>query len=127
MANRLESLLDAIASLKGFHNPDSYTYQIKNPLLIHSFARPGKHTTDAEGRRIFTSWLAGYKACLFDLEMKVSCRSSAGLTNRDKLSGLLRIYGLPDGLGHDQVVKFLRRAIKDQTITKDIALEYFRD
>jgi hypothetical protein len=125
--NKIESLLDAIASLKGWSNPDSLTYQIKNPLHIKSFARPGKHEIDEEGRRIFTSWLAGYKACLFDLDMKVSGKSRAGLKEGDKLSNLLRVYGLSESLGQDQVVKYLKRALKDQTINKETPLAYFRE
>lgn len=126
MTNKIEALLDSIASLKGFSNPDSVTYQIRNPLHIKSFARPGKHEIDEEGRRIFTSWLAGYKACLFDLDIKIKGESRAGIREGDKLSNLLRVYGIPDGLGHDQVVKYLRRALKDQTITKEMPLSYFR-
>lgn len=122
---KTEALLDALASLKGWHNPDSYSYQIKNPLLIKSFARPGKHEIDEEGRRIFNSWLAGYKACLYDVDMKISGASRAGLKTDDKLSNLLRVYGLPDGLGQDQVVKYLKRALKDQSITKETPLSFF--
>src|ERR1700761_4333648 len=117
--NKLESLLDAIASLKGWSNPDSVTYEIRNPLHIRSFARPGKHEVDEEGRRIFNSWLAGYKACLFDLDIKIKGESRAGIREGDKISNLLRCYGIPDGLGHDQVIKYLRRALKDPSITKE--------
>jgi len=126
MTNKLEALLDAIGNLKGMANPDSLTYQIKNPLHIRSFARPGKHEIDEEGRRIFPSWLAGYKASLFDLEMKVSGKSRAGLREEDKLSNLLRVYGLPEKLAQQQVCKFLKRALKDDTIHPETPLSYFR-
>jgi hypothetical protein len=126
MINKTEALLDSIAALKGWSNPDSVTYAIRNPLHIKSFARPGKHEIDEEGRRIFTSWLAGYKACLFDLDIKIRGESRAGIREGDKLSNLLRCYGIPDGLGHDQVVKYLRRALKDQSITKETPLSFFR-
>lgn len=127
MTNRLEALLDAIGALKGWHNPDSETYQKKNPLQIKSFARPGKHEIDDNGVRVFTSALAGLKACLFDLEMKVSGESRAGLRAGDKLENLLRVYGITEKLGQEQVVKFLKRALKDQTMTRETPLACFRE
>jgi hypothetical protein len=126
IVRKLEALLDAIGSLKGFSNPDSVAYQIKNPLLIKSFARPGKHNIDGEGRRIFESSQAGYKACWFDLDIKTRGESRAGLKPDDKLSNLLRVFGLTERLGQQQVVKFLRRALLDETISLDTPLTYFR-
>lgn len=123
--NPVEALLEGIANLKGWNNPDSYNYQIKNPLGVRSFAKPGKHETDEEGLRIFPSWLAGYKACQFDLEMKVSGKSRAGLRDGATLADLLRVYGLSEKLGQDQVVKYLKRALKDPSITRELPLTYF--
>jgi len=124
--NKLESLLDAIANLKGWSNPDSVTYEIRNPLHIKSFARPGKHEVDGEGRRIFTSWLAGYKACLFDLDIKIKGESRAGIREGDKLSNLLKVYGISERLGQQQVVKYLKRALRDDSLTTETPLSYFR-
>lgn len=123
---RLEALLEAVGILKGWQNPDSYTYQIKNPLQIKSFAPTGKHEIDKDGLRVFSNWLGGYRACLYDLAVKVAGRSRAGLRDSDTLTNLLKVYGIQVGLGQDQVVKYLRRATRDQTITKDQPLEYFR-
>lgn len=125
--NKLEALLDALASLKSWHNPDSDCYQLRNPLGLASFARAGKHEMDGEGRRIFKSSLAGIKACLFDLEVKVKGTSRAGLKADDALANLLRVYGLTEKGGQQQVVKFLRRALKDQDIDLDTKLTYFRE
>lgn len=127
MTNRVEALLDSIGHVKGMANPDSITYQIKNPLHIRSFSRPGKHEIDAEGRRVFTSWLAGYKASLFDLELKVSGKSRSGLREWDNLSNLLKIYGLTEKLGQQQVVKYLKRALLDDTLHIETPLAYFRN
>lgn len=124
--NRLEALLDAIASLKGASNPDSVAYQIRNPLLIKSFAKAGKHEIDDEGRRVFTSWLAGYKACLYDIEVKISGKSRAGLKENDKLANLLRVYGIGEKLGQQQVCKYLKRALKTDNISPDTDLSFFR-
>lgn len=123
---RLEALLEGLANLKGWMNPDSYTYQIKNPLHIKSYAPAGKNDVDENGVRVFTNWLGGYRACLFDLAIKISGRSRDGGAN-GKLSGLLKIYGVQEGLGQDQVVKYLRRALKTPAITKEQPLEFFRN
>jgi hypothetical protein len=124
--NKLEALLDAIAHLKGYStNPDSTLYQIRNPLGIISFSRPGKNEIDDEGRRIFSSDLAGRRACLFDLELKVKGESRAGIKPEDKLENLLRVYGVSELLGQQQVVKFLKRALKDETISRTTPLAYF--
>jgi len=127
MTNKIESLLDAIGQLKGMGNPDSVTYQIRNPLHIKSFARPGKHEIDSEGRRVFSSFLAGYKACWFDLDIKTKGESRAGLKADDKLSNLLKVYGITEKLGQQQVVKYLKRALKDDSLSPETSLTYFRN
>lgn len=123
---RLEALLEAIAGLKGWMTPDSYTYQIKNPLHIKSFAPAGKHQIDENGVRIFSNWLGGYRACLYDLAVKVSGRSVSGVGRGDKLADLLKVYGLSEKLGQQQVVKYLRRALKTENISLDTGLDFFR-
>ena len=123
--NRLEALLDAIASLRGWSNPESDAYQLRNPLLVQSFSRPGKNSIDLEGRRMFESELAGLRAGLFDLELKCKGESRAGLKAGDALENLLRVMNLTEKLGQQQVVKFLRRALKDPEITTTTPLSYF--
>jgi hypothetical protein len=124
---RIEALVDAIANLKGSTtNPDGILYQIKNPTGILSFSKPGKNEIDPEGRRVFKSWLAGYRAACFDITVKISGGSRAGIKKDDNLSNLLRVYGLTERLAHQQITKFLRRALKDQTITSETPLAYFR-
>ncbi len=125
---RIEALLDSIAALKGSStNPDGELYQIRNPLGVTSFSRPGKNEIDSEGRRVFTSWLAGYRACLFDLELKVKGESRAGIKKDDGLDNLLRVLGVTEVGGQQQVVKYLKRALRDSTITKTTPLAYFRN
>ena len=92
-----------------------------------SFSRPGKNEIDEQGRRIFTSWLAGYRAASFDLDLKVKGESRAGLKKDDLLENLLRVYQITEPAGQQQVVKFLRRALKDQEITRQTPLSYFRE
>lgn len=124
---KLEALLDAIAHLRGWTNPDSECYQIKNPLMIKSFALPGKHEITSEGLRVFQSSLAGMKAGLFDLGLKVTGQSRAGLKPDDKLANLLRVYGLTEKLAHQQVVRYLKRALKDESLSPETPLAYFRN
>ena len=62
--NRIEVLVDALSVLNGVNKPDSEAYQLRNPLLLRSFARPGKHDVDEQGRRVFDSYLGGYKAAV---------------------------------------------------------------
>ena len=123
--NRIEGLLDAIASLRGWGNPDSDAYQLRNPLLVQSFSRPGKNEITESGIRVFSSALAGLRACLFDLELKVSGKSRAGLKSDDKLENVLRVFGVTELGGQQAVVKFLKRALKTQDIKVTTPLAWF--
>ena len=122
---RIEALHDAIASLNGWNNPDSVSYAIRNPLLVKSFSRPGKNQIDNDGRRVFATSLAGIRACLFDLEIKVKGESRAGIKPDDKLENILRVYGVTELGGQQQAVKFLRRALKNQEIKLTTPLSWF--
>src|SRR5271157_643146 len=125
MVRRSEALLDAIARLNGILNPESPCYQIRNPLMIKSYARPGKHSTDEQGHRIFESFLSGYKACLFDIDFKLRGRSRAGLTTESTLENLLGVYGIDSIAATDNIVAFIRRALKDQSLTKRTSVTFF--
>ena len=125
---RIEALLDSIAALKGAStNPDSELYQIRNPLGVTSFSRPGKNEINDSGQRVFKSWLAGYRAAAYDLQLKVEGLSRAGIKREDALENVLRVYGITEVAGQQQIVKFLKRALKDQTISRTTPLEYFRE
>lgn len=115
MINRIEGLVDALANLNGASsNPDSELFQIRNPLGVKNFSLPGKNEIDSKGRRVFGSWIAGYKAACFDLEIKCSGKSRAGLKADDKLENLLRVLGITELGGQQQVTKFLKRALKTE-------------
>src|SRR5258707_11092745 len=103
---KIEALADAIGKLNGMHDPESEAYALRNPLLIKSFARPGKHETDAKGRRVFTSFLNGYKAGLFDLELKISGKSRANLTTESTLETLLACFEIKTRQAADLVASF---------------------
>jgi len=123
--NRLEALLDGLASLKGWHNPDSEAYQLRNPLLVQSFSRPGKNSITDSGLRIFNSSLARLRACIFDLQLKVSGASRAGIKKDDLLENVLRVYGVTELGGQQAVIKFLKRALKTEEISKKTPLSWF--
>lgn len=122
---QIECLVDSVAALKGWHTPESRSYILRNPLMIRSFAKAGKHEITEDGYRIFTSALAGYKSCCYDMECKLSGGSRAGLKSDSTLVNLAGVYELQPGLAVTQIVRFLKRALLDETITKDTPLSYF--
>lgn len=122
---KIEAIVDAVGHLKGVHDPNSVAYHLKSPLLLRSFARAGKHETDTEGRRIFPSMLSGYKASTFDVLLKVSGNSRAGLKPSDCLENLLRVYGITEILGMKKCVNFLKAALKNEGISVKTNLSYF--
>lgn len=125
MTTTIEVLVDAIAYFHRAHEPESLAYRLHNPLLLRSFARAGKHEIDEEGRRVFHSSLAGYKAAIFDMEIKLSGRSNARLAVTDALHNLLSVYGLKEIGEIEQVVKYLRRVFKEDVINRDSKLSTF--
>lgn len=121
----IEAIVDAIAKRNRIEVPSSLAYQLRSPLLIKSFAKPGKHVLDPEGRRVFPSLLSGYKASVYDMELKVRGQSRAGLRPTDKLKNLLGVYGIKDYMEVDSIVSFLRFALQNMSINKDTPLSYF--
>ena len=124
---RIEGLVDALSNLLGSTtNPDGVLHQIRNPIGLQSFSRPGKNEIDPNtGKRVFDTWLAGYRASAFDLRLKCSGESRAGLKKTDRLSNLLGVFGLDSKLAQKQVVNYLRRSLKDESISTDTQLSYF--
>lgn len=122
---RIESIADAIARLNQSHVPDSLAYQLRNPLLLRSYAKLGRHSVNTDGLRIFSSLLAGLKAGLFDLDLKIRGLSRAGLKPTDTLRNLLLVYAINEKAAMDNVVSFVRRALKDESISLQTPLSFF--
>lgn len=122
---KIEALVDSVGRRNRIEVPSSIAYQLRSPLLIKSFAKPGKHILDSEGRRVFPSLLSGYKAAVYDMELKVKGKSRAGLKPEDRLKNLLGVYEIKEYIEIDSIVSFLRHALKDPSITKDTPLSYF--
>lgn len=127
MITKIEALFDALASLKGWSNPDSVCYQLRNPLMVKSFSKPGKNTITEEGYRVFETQLAGIRAGLFDLTLKVTGKSRAGIKAEDRLENVLRVYGVSELGGQQAVVKYLKRALKTQDIKITTPLKWFTE
>jgi hypothetical protein len=125
MVKRIESIADAIGRLHGIHNPESLSYQLRNPLLLKSYAKLGRHQVDSDGLRVFGSLLAGLKAGLYDLELKLKGLSRAGLKPSDVLKNLLGCYGIHEKAAVDNIVAFIRRAIQDESVSANTPLEFF--
>ncbi len=125
MVKRIESLCDAIGKLNQISVPESTAYQLRNPLLLKSYAKLGRHSTNTDGLRVFGSLLAGMKAGLFDLELKLKGLSRAGLKPTDQLRNLLGCYGVQEKQAVDSVVAFIRRALKDESVSANTSLEFF--
>jgi len=116
---RLEVLLDAIAAVNGFKDPESPVYRARNPLALRYF-----NNGFAGNLRKFPSLLGGYGAGLYDLKVKCSGESRAKLEDQFNLKGLIRVYSLPDQTVI-YVTRFLRKALNDESIKDTTELSYF--
>lgn len=93
--------------------------------MIKSFSKPGKNEITEEGYRVFSTQLAGIRAGLFDLTLKVTGKSRAGIKAEDQLDNVLRVYGIIELGGQQAVVKYLKRALKTQDIKTTTPLKWF--
>lgn len=125
-SDKIESLLNAIAYVNGaFHDPESVAYKLRNPLLVKSFAVPGKHEVDAEGRRVFDTFEAGYRAGRFDLELKLSGASRANIKLSDTLDNVMRVYSITQPAQQREVLTFLRKALNDSNLRATAPVSFF--
>jgi hypothetical protein len=118
---RIEALADALTR-QNKYEPDSHSYQTRNPGLLRAHA--SKYVTDGDGVRVFNSFLDGYQALLYDLQVKCSGQSRTRLKPNSTLDDLLMAYGYRK-TAVEQVVRFLRRALRDDSITHETPLSYF--
>jgi hypothetical protein len=122
---RLEALVDAVCDLFGGMYPGSEAYNLRNPLLVKSWARAGKHEIDEQGRRVFSSFLNGYKAGLYDIELKARGTSRANVSPDSPLSDLLLCYQIENRASQQKVVSFLKRALNDESISINTPVSFF--
>jgi len=122
---KVEALVDAIGFVNGFHDPDSPAYQLRSPLLLQSFALPGKHVINQDGLRVFPSSVSGYKAAVYDMGLKITSNSRARLRQTDTLTNLLGVYRVKSPADIKAVAEFLRKALDDESISPETPLSYF--
>lgn len=124
---KIESLVNAISFLNDYSKPEADSYKLRNPLLLKSFSRPGKHEVDEHGRRRFESFQGGYRSAVWDVDLKISGKSNSGISPTDTLKNLLKVYGISHDEDQLVVVFFLRKALEDKTIDLLTPLQYFNE
>lgn len=119
---KIEALADAIAYYCAAHDPTSIAFRNRNPGLLMAISP--KHSRDEHGYRVFASFVDGYRALLFDLQVKCSGRSNAKLTPESTLTDLLNAMKHRKGMA-DSVASYLRKALEDESISAETPLAYF--
>jgi len=122
--DKIEAIVNAVASLHDYSSPESDAYKLRNPLLLKSFSKPGKHNVNEKGIRQFESFQGGYRSAVWDLELKLKGSSNTGLQPSDRLKNLLAVLGLSQEQEQMSVVFFLRKSI-DKDIDLNTPLSYF--
>jgi hypothetical protein len=123
LIKRIEALADALAVMNRAWDPESEAYKTRNPGLLkwhHTF----RHPVNENFVRIFTSFIGGYRALIEDLRIKASGENRSKLKPDSPLLHLVRVYGQPDTAA-DYLVKFLRRALRDEEISPETKLQFF--
>ena len=122
---RFEILALAISKQNGaFDNPDSKAFFLKNPGLLKAY-RPEKKV-DTEHYRIFTTHMGGFKALVADLQAKCSGKNHR-LTPDNSLKDMLSLFGFTTDPAVRPVVLFLKRALKDESISANTPLSWFTE
>ena len=122
---KIEALADSIIAYNGSNDPMSPLYKGRNPGGLKAFAE--KHSKDAAGNRTFKTWLDGYQALLFDLKVKCGGKShNKRLTPESNLGALATSLYMPESTG-PYMAKFLKKALDDESITKDTAIGTFME
>jgi hypothetical protein len=128
---KIEAVVDAVAYINRFHEPDSAAYQLKNPLLARAYSFKHIEHTDVEGRRIFSSLVGGYRFAVQDITWKMEGQSRAKGLDGNKLKPESTLRDLLLSLRHGReedlftCVDYIVRALKDDSISLDTPLAYF--
>lgn len=132
MANlkRIEALADAIAFVNKSYDPESVAYQLRSPGLTKVYSFKHLASSDNMGRRIFTSWIGGYRHLVQDLVSKCSGDTRAKGNNgklqpTSNISDLLVSFKLNTIDNIFTLVDFLIKALKDDSISSETELSYF--
>lgn len=129
---RIEALADGIAYLNKMHVPTSDAFQLRNPALAKAYSFRHLGEVDNLGRRMFTSFIGGYRYLIQDLEWKCSGKSRAKgydgkLNSTSTLSDLLRSFHL-DSMRDGNIftlIEFLNNALPGIEIDSQTQLGFF--
>lgn len=120
---RLEVLADAIMRYNGYVEGSGTAYDNRNPGLLRSFSP--RQLCDENGYRLFSSFIDGYQALLYDLFIKLEGKSNSKLKPDDNLKALMRVYGYPESMARF-VAKFVNRALDEQLVDEELTpLSFF--
>ena len=125
--DKLEALALAIASQTRALSPDSEAFATLNPGLLRSYSVDRFNVVTAEGTRVFTSFHAGYRALLANLEAKCKGITKAKgfeskLTPQSPLKDLILTFKY---ISVRSVVEILQDALEDKAINERTPLEFF--
>ena len=116
----IEAIIDAIIVANRTHQPDTELYQLRNPIGLK---RRDKETGQLSYRE-FNTLGGGYKAAIFDIRLKILGLSVHRFKEYDSIESLMTFYSVSD---HKTFLSFIRRALKDTTISLKTPLKYFTD
>lgn len=127
---KIEALADAIAFLNKAHDPKSDSYQLRNPGMFRVYSFKHLASSDNLGRRIFTSWVGGYRFLIQDLTWKCEGSTRAKGNNgklkaTSNLSDLLVAFKLNTEENLFTLVDFLVTALKDESISSETEISFF--
>ena len=119
---KLEALAEAIAQTSGYLIPDHPLHAARNPGGLPAvFAA---HKRNEQGQRVFRSVLDGMQALMFDITAKLEGKSRAKLAASSTLTDFAVAFGQP-ATAAQAWVKFMRRALADETLSHKTTIEYF--
>lgn len=120
---RHEALALAISALNDAFNPTSRAFELRNPGMLTTF-RPEKKFEPETGLRVFSSMMGGFKALTADLQAKCSGLNPK-LVATASLKELLALYKFKADGDIQYIVRYLRKALKDESITSGTPIRWF--
>jgi hypothetical protein len=120
--DKREALVDALAEYSGFRDPLHKLYRLRNPVGLKAFY-PWQPKDD-DGFRAFKRFVDGYTSLYYDLGVKCRGESNSGLRADSPLSELVKVFGMKEETTR-YIVKFLRKALDDSTLSEETPLSFF--
>jgi len=120
--------------LNDFHNPESVSYQLRNPGMVQAHSFKQLNAIDDQGHRIFSSLIGGYRFLIQDLTWKCEGTTRAKgehgrLKPTSTLVDLLKAFKLNSLDKQMQAVAFLNQALKTlgtpDEVTPSTELKFF--